>query len=134
MVLTGGLGLLAAVPFIGRILFPRLTGWVRKIASSLVGPPPLTRLLLERTETEAGPTDGHIGFTVDEMATIGERVLRDIGLTNGFSRLMLFIGHGSSCLNAPHASAYDCGACSGSPGGPNARAWLRCLTTHASGK
>jgi uncharacterized protein YbcC (UPF0753/DUF2309 family) len=55
------------------------------------------------------------------MANFGERVLRDIGLTSNFARLVMFFGHGSVCLNNPHKSAYDCGACSGSAGGPNAR-------------
>ena len=56
------------------------------------------------------------------MANIGERVLRDIGLTSGFARLFIFFGHGSFCLNNPHESSYHCGACSGGAGGPNARA------------
>ncbi len=56
------------------------------------------------------------------MCDLSERTLRDIGLTSGFSRLVLFLGHGSYCLNNPHKSAYDCGACSGNAGSPNARA------------
>jgi uncharacterized protein YbcC (UPF0753/DUF2309 family) len=56
------------------------------------------------------------------MTDIAERVLRDIGLTHDFSRLVLFVGHGSHSMNNPHESAYDCGACGGSPGAPNGRA------------
>jgi uncharacterized protein len=82
----------------------------------------VTRLRLERKTPKPGPEEDAIGFTVDEMANTGERVLRDIGLTSGFARLVMFVGHGSFCLNNPHKSAYDCGACSGSAGGPNARA------------
>ena len=66
--------------------------------------------MLERSSLEAGPEENQIGFSVEEMANIAELMLRNIGLTSGFARLVLFIGHGSSCLNSPHASTYDCGA------------------------
>jgi uncharacterized protein YbcC (UPF0753/DUF2309 family) len=127
--LTAGLGVLASIPLVARVLFPRLTARVRRMAGGLVNPPPVTRLRLERTAPHPGPADDEIGFSIDEMADIGERLLRDIGLTAGFSRLVLFIGHGSSCLNNPHKSAYDCGACSGGAGGPNARA-LAAMLNH----
>jgi uncharacterized protein YbcC (UPF0753/DUF2309 family) len=120
--LTAGLGVLASFPLMARVLLPRLTARLRRTASRLVQPPAVTRLQLERNHPVAGPEGDHIGFTVEEMANVGERMLRDIGLTSGFARLVLFLGHGSFCVNNPHKSAYDCGACSGSPGAPNSRA------------
>lgn len=116
------LGLLASIPMIARILFPRWTARLRRRAARLVRPPRRTLLQLERFEAESGPEAGHVGYSVDEMAGIAERLLRDIGLTSGFARLVFVFGHGSSSLNNPHESAHDCGACGGGRGGPNARA------------
>lgn len=119
--LSGGLGVLASIPLIARVLFPRLTGNFQKATNAIFDPPPVTRLVVERSCERPGPEDGHQGFTLDEMANTAERVLRDIGLTTGFARLFFILGHCASCLNNPHKAAYDCGACTG-PGGPNARA------------
>jgi uncharacterized protein YbcC (UPF0753/DUF2309 family) len=122
-VLSALLGPLATAPLLGRILFPRVMARMHRTARRFVAPPAITRMRLEREEgTPASPTDEGIGFTLSEMVSIAERSLRDIGLTSGFARMVIFLGHGSSCLNNPHESAYHCGACSGSPGGPNARA------------
>ncbi len=120
--LTAGLGTLASVPLIASVLFPRATGRFRNLADRLTQPPSLTRLRLHRKEKQPGPENGHLGFTIEEMADLAERALREIGLTYDFARLVVFVGHHSSSLNNPHNSVYDCGACTGKPGGPNARA------------
>lgn len=120
--LTASLGVLASIPLVARVLFPRWTAHIMQTATSFVSPAPITRQRLERQTPEPGMTDEAIGFSLAEMANMGERMLRDIGLTENIARLVIFLGHGSYCLNNPHRAAYDCGACSGSPGGPNARA------------
>ena len=121
-ILATGAGALATIPLVARILFPRVTAQLRKTVGSFVAPPNVTRLRLERLSAEPGPEGDGIGFSLAEMAEMGERALRDIGLTSNFARLVLILGHGSACLNNPHKSCYDCGACSGSAGGPNGRA------------
>lgn len=126
-VLATGVGVLASIPLVARILFPRLTGTIRRSAGELVRAPNLTQLQLERTAESPGPQDDHIGFSLAEMTNIGEKVLREIGLIDKFARLVLSLGHGSNSLNNPHKSAYDCGACGGSAGAPNGRAFAQIL-------
>ena len=124
------LGSLAAVPMVTRILLPRLTAQLKRLAGSFVQPPPSTQLQIERTTTDPGPDDGHVGYTVDEMAEIVARVLQDMGVVGRLSRLVIVVGHGSSSLNNPHESAYSCGACSGARGGPNARGFAQMANDH----
>lgn len=126
-IVTGIVGSLATAPLVAGVLFPHLTARIRKHLGTLVQPPPVTTLQLERYEKDPGPEDGHIGFTCDEMADVVIRLMQDIGVTRpeSFSRLFIICGHGSSSLNNPHESAYCCGACAGKRGGPNARAFAK---------
>ena len=62
-----------------------------------------------------------VGYTKVEMADRVEALLKSIGLVKDFAPLVYMVSHGSSSVNNPHFSAYDCGACSGRPGSVNAR-------------
>ncbi len=120
--ITAWFGSVASAPMIARILMPRLTSKIRSLASVLLVPP-ATELHLERESELPGKETQSLGYSVAEMAAIVTRLLQDLGLTKDFAKVILFIGHGSSSLNNPHESAYNCGACSGGRGGPNARAF-----------
>jgi len=70
---------------------------------------------------EATPAHPRPGFSDSEQADRVFGFLRAIGLQRQLSPLVVMMGHGSMSQNNPHLAAYDCGACSGRHGGPNAR-------------
>lgn len=82
-----------------------------------------TELQYERPEGEAQKGDYFEGYTVTEMADRVGNILTQIGLKKDFGSLVVMVAHGSSSTNNPFFAAYDCGACSGRPGYPNARAF-----------
>ncbi len=57
----------------------------------------------------------------EEQISYGLGALKMIGLTENFSPLVVFCGHGSSTQNNAFASSLDCGACGGNHGSSNAR-------------
>ena len=61
------------------------------------------------------------GFSAERRVAMAEAVLRAMSMTEGFARLVLLIGHGSTTVNNPHAAGLDCGACGGHTGEANAR-------------
>ncbi|MCB9852665.1 MAG: DUF2309 domain-containing protein [Phycisphaerales bacterium] len=121
---TSLFGAIATMPLVMRILFPRAAArWMHRFGA--IVRPGATRLRVERIEDEPGSSEGHIGYSVPEMTGIVGNVLRAMGLTRNIAQLVMFVGHGSSSMNNPHAAAYDCGACGGGCGGPNARAFAQ---------
>jgi uncharacterized protein YbcC (UPF0753/DUF2309 family) len=83
--------------------------------------PTTLALTAEDDGSEATVEQNRLGFTDVEQADRVQNFLRTIGLTQGFAPLVIIMGHGSTSKNNPHEAAYDCGACSGRQGGPNAR-------------
>ena len=61
------------------------------------------------------------GFSSDQRVAMAEAVLKAMSMTRDFGRIVLLVGHGSTTVNNPHASALDCGACGGHTGEANAR-------------
>lgn len=75
----------------------------------------------QQPKTDATPDDNQFGYTDAEQADRIQGFLRTVGLNKPLAPFVIMMGHGSFSVNNPHLAAYDCGACSGRHGGPNAR-------------
>ncbi|MBL7847508.1 MAG: DUF2309 domain-containing protein [Cyclobacteriaceae bacterium] len=80
-----------------------------------------SRLTIENKNPDDKENGLQVGFTIPEMITRAEGLLKSIGLVEKFAPIVYLIGHGSSSINNPHFAAYDCGACSGRAGSVNSR-------------
>lgn len=63
-----------------------------------------------------------LDLPIHERVALAANVLRTMGLTRRFAKVVLLCGHGSTTANNPYGSALDCGACGGHAGDANARA------------
>ena len=123
------MGAVSCFAFVG----PVGLGYARKLWSDGLGrtrpvPRPGTDALIGSEGADLAPgltpvVEGgrRFGMTLDERVATAEGALRGMSLTNGFARLVLLVGHGSTVVNNPHASGLDCGACGGHSGEANAR-------------
>ena len=113
----------ALIVLLGKIISPRYTGlWMERLRQRMdLAVPTEVAITAAEPAAPASPDHPRLGFTDTEQVDRVENFLRTIGLTSNFGPLVILMGHGSGSQNNPHLAAYDCGACSGRHGGPNAR-------------
>lgn len=124
-VLTAASGLWSAVPLLLTIFAPGLAAKMRQRVSKRLIPEVRTHLSVRGEETSADGALIQTGFSIPEKADRVATLLQNIGLTRGFAKLVIILGHTSHSVNNPHFAAYACGACGGRSGGPNARLFAR---------
>ncbi|MAT14478.1 MAG: DUF2309 domain-containing protein [Planctomyces sp.] len=61
------------------------------------------------------------GVDQPQLVSLAESMLRNLGMTSGFSRVVVLCGHASETVNNPGKAGLDCGACGGHSGEANAR-------------
>ena len=115
----------ALLALAGKVLAPLPQARFAEAVAAWWTPPPPTQIAVTASDPAAPATPEHprLGFTDAEQADRVAALLRSIGLTAQFAPVVVLMGHGSMSQNNPHLAAYDCGACSGRHGGPNARAF-----------
>jgi uncharacterized protein YbcC (UPF0753/DUF2309 family) len=121
----------ALLESLGQLLFPSARAHIQSKLADAFYPKPVTRMNIHASAADSQNASLlHSGFTVDEQAARVAGVLRTIGLTRNFAPWVIILGHGSTTSNNPHQAAYHCGACSGRPGGPNARVFAGMANDH----
>jgi uncharacterized protein YbcC (UPF0753/DUF2309 family) len=119
--LVDALGLLFSIGLTGKTLYRKpfvsARAWLRRRFKPSLS----THIPYSRTDG-AAPDNGLLqGFTLEEQCAFVGNGLRVIGLTRRLGRFVVVCGHGAVSENNPYASAYNCGACGGAHGDPNAR-------------
>ncbi|MDH5778855.1 MAG: DUF2309 domain-containing protein, partial [Gammaproteobacteria bacterium] len=117
---------LALVTLLGKLFAPLSTGrFIRRLQTAYDLHVETDIKVTAKNDSPASADAPRDGFTDQEQADRIAGFLRTVGLSTDQGRFVVLMGHGSGSQNNPHASAYDCGACSGRHGGPNARAFAR---------
>jgi uncharacterized protein len=113
-IMVEALGWLFGVQMIERTIFPGAYRRWREWLQNVVVPPASTKMTADKDDTG-------LGLSQEEQNATAETVLRMMGLTKNFARLVVVTGHMSMSDNNPFEAALNCGACGGNSGEPNAR-------------
>ena len=103
--------------FYGLKLIARTLGLSKRVSSPI-------KSMLNSDDQRLAPTLRELipqGITSTKQTDLAESVLRGIGLTDDFARLVVFCGHCGESENNPLQAGLDCGACGGHSGEANAR-------------
>ncbi len=110
------------VETLGLAYLPKLItdslGWTRPVRSAAADGVPA------RLRSAVGPdvhAAGLDGVTFEKRLDLATGMLRNLGLVEDFARIVAICGHASAMVNNPYRAGYDCGACGGHSGEPNAR-------------
>ena len=121
-ILSYTLGLGAALRLAASVFRPSLAPVTAAPLSTVSGG---GHFKLVRTDDERSADGLWLGYSVEELADRVEAVFRSVGAHPPWPELVLLFGHGASSVNNPYFAAYNCGACSGRSGAPNARAFAK---------
>jgi uncharacterized protein YbcC (UPF0753/DUF2309 family) len=121
-ILSYTLGISAALRLAASVFRPSLAPVTAEPLSTVSGG---ARFKLVRQNEERSPDGLWLGYTFEELADRVQDLLRSVGATPPWPELVLLVGHGASSVNNPYFAAYNCGACSGRSGAPNARAFAK---------
>ncbi|MEQ8784841.1 MAG: DUF2309 domain-containing protein [Pirellulaceae bacterium] len=103
--------------YFGKLLTDSLRMTRPSVKANEDGAPPDGRLSL-------GPdldAPGEDPLPLAQRLDLAEGMLRNLGLTDGFARIVVVCGHAAEVVNNPYKAGLDCGACGGHSGEPNAR-------------
>ncbi|MBC8352765.1 MAG: DUF2309 domain-containing protein [Planctomycetes bacterium] len=123
MMLIDALGLFYSARLIGKTFLSKPYESIKARSVEWFSRSVATRIPIDRDDDGEGDASEGLphGFSVAEQATFVEKGLRAFGLTKNFGRFIVLCGHGSNADNNPYFAAYNCGACGGGHGDPNAR-------------
>ncbi len=76
-------------------------------------------------------TNFQLPLSPEQAAPLLAHTFLDIGIRRRFAPIIIILGHGAVSVNNPFAAAYNCGACGGREGGPNARLVARLANDRA---
>ena len=96
-----------------------------RLESSLKGAPPNDMAMANGTFVRAD-------LSTEGAAALLAPLFQDTGLAKApLAPLVMVLGHGARSANNQYAAAYQCGACGGRDGGPNARLFAQLANTPA---